>query len=528
MIAFATETPKHGYETPDTTKRHRVRRELVEAFADAQAEKATRRRLSATYDAAQDGDEFKNIWANADAHDADSANSPAVRHKLIQRSRYEVANNGYAAGIAGTYANDLVGVGPTLRMQTGSEGFNRLVEAEFGRWAKAVGLRRKLWTMAHAKGVDGETFAVLRRNPGLPHAVKLDVCLYEAEQFQTPYLPYGTEGRIDGIRFDAFGNPSAYDLLKHHPGSSNFVNVDLETETIPARFVLHWFRMTRPGQHRQVPESASTLNIGAAARRWREAVIAAAENIADFSLFIRTMFEPDEMDSVQPMSTLDIQKRMMTALPSGYDAFQPKAEQPTANHEDFNKSLINEQARPKQMPYNKAACDSSDYNFASGRLDHSTYYGSLDVDRADCDDMVLDQAFDVWFDEAVMRYGWLGGNPEALNPAARAHAWDWPTHQVADEKSHAQATQTKLATGQANIAEVYSECGKDFADSLAAESAATGVAVDDLQKLYVMRNLPQHVLPYAAEMLGVKVATAATSSAPAETGDEDGGDDDET
>src|SRR5690606_2575054 len=104
------------------------------------------------------------------------------------------------------------------------------------------------------------------------------------------------------------------------------------------------------------------------ARRWREATVAAAENIADFTLFIKTQFEPDEMDSVSPMSTLDVQKRMITALPAGHDAFQPKAEQPTANHAEFSKSLVNEQARPKSMPYNKAACDSSSYNYASGRL----------------------------------------------------------------------------------------------------------------------------------------------------------------
>src|SRR5690606_28019160 len=69
------------------------------------------RRLHATYDAALTSAEFKNYWANADALDADSANSREVRQKLVQRSRYEVANNAYADGIAQTITNDLVGVG---------------------------------------------------------------------------------------------------------------------------------------------------------------------------------------------------------------------------------------------------------------------------------------------------------------------------------------------------------------------------------------------------------------------------------
>ena len=55
--------------------------------------------VRATYDAARTTDEFKNHWANADALDADSANSKAVRATLVQRSRYEVGNNGYADGM---------------------------------------------------------------------------------------------------------------------------------------------------------------------------------------------------------------------------------------------------------------------------------------------------------------------------------------------------------------------------------------------------------------------------------------------
>ena len=83
-----------------------------------------RRQIQATYDAARDSDEFKNYWANADSLDADSANSRSVRAKLVQRSRYEVANNGFADGMVQTHANYLVGVGPQLRLQTASAEFN--------------------------------------------------------------------------------------------------------------------------------------------------------------------------------------------------------------------------------------------------------------------------------------------------------------------------------------------------------------------------------------------------------------------
>lgn len=490
----------------------KVRTELADSFAKSHETRREQRRLSASYDAASSSDEFKNYWANTDAYDADSAASPSVRAKLVQRSRYEIANNGFADGIASTYANDLIGLGPTLRMQTSSDGFNRLVELAWWSWTQEIKFRRKLWCMAHAKHSDGEGIAVLRQNKKLRNRIKLEMCLHETEECQSPYLPFGKEGLIDGIQFDEFGNPEFFEFLKQHPGSNQGIRHVQETELIPARYVMHWFRMKRPGQHRGIPEMSSTLNLGAASRRFREAVLGAAENIADFSLFIKTQFEPDQLDSVSPMSTLDIQKRMMTALPAGYDAFQPKAEQPTSTFSEFSKTLISEQARPKSMPLNKAACDSSNYNYASGRLDHSTYYGSLDVDRQDCNDVVLDPLFEVWFEMAVVAYGWLGGDPEVISEAAKAHTWDWPKHQVADIKSEAQASDTRLKNGMTSLPVEYSNAGLDYEDDLVKQAASNGVTVDQQRQINLLLNVPQHAIQAVSSLLGLSVMPTAPPS----------------
>lgn len=496
-------------------KKSKARKELSDLASSPRQQRAK-------YDAAGDSTEYRNYWANSDRLDADSANSRAVREKLVSRSRYEVGNNGYADGIAQTYATDLVGKGPTLRMQTASEGFNRMVENAWFQWCKAVKFRSKLWCMAHAKHQDGESFAVLRRNKGIRNTVKLDLVLHETEQIQTPLLPYDQPGYIDGIKFDEFGNPKSYDVLNYHPGSNHTAhNYFTNPESVPAKYMLHWFKMRRPGQHRGVPEMSSTLNLGASARRWREAVLAAAENIADFSLFIKTQFQPDEMDSVSAMSTLDIQKRMMTALPAGYDAFQPKAEQPTATHAEFNKSLISEQARPRSMPLNKAACDSSSYNYASGRLDHQTYYGSLDVDREDCNDMVLEPLFEAWFESAVFSYGWFGGDFDSINLDGIFHTWDWPKHQVADIESEASANDKRLKNGTTSLTATYSDSGMDYEDELAKCATANGITTDEQRQINMLLNLPQHVIPVVSQLLGFAITQAIPSSPPQQNEDDD-------
>ena len=527
MLALAPGVILDEFGEPIQKRNGRKRMQLADAFAKAESEKQAKRRgLSASYDGANTGDDTEKYWANADGLDADSSNSYSVRQTLVRRSRHANSINGIADGITKTMATDIVGKGPALRMQTGSEGFNRMVEREWNAWTKEIQFRRKLWCMAHAYDQDGEGIAVIRRNRRLRHAVKLDLKLTETEQCHTPYLPYNQAGKIDGIEFDEFGNPTVYEFLKHHPGSSNSINAWAETERVDAKFVCHWFQMIRPGQHRGIPKGTSTLNIGAASHRWREATLGAAENVANFSLFIKTMFEPDEVDTVDPMATLDIQKRMMVALPAGYDAFQPKAEQPTANHGEFNKALISEQARPRSMPYNKAACDSSQHNFASGRLDHIPYFAGIDdVDRLDCNDLVLEPLFRVWFDFAVMAFGWLGGNPDSINDAGRVHTWDWPKHTIADEKSEAAAKDTKLKNGSTSLVDVSNECGEDYEDKIQRTATANGITVDQQRTINLLTNTPQHLVQAVTTLLGLAPEPVAPV-APA-TPDNEGSEDDD-
>ena len=471
---------------------------------------------NAYYDAWRTTDENKNYWAHTDHFDADSANQKLVRHEMMWRSRYELNSNGYADGIAQTLATDLVGVGPGLRMQTASTNFNQMVETAWNLWTKEIHFRRKLWCMAHAKYGDGEAFAVLRKNSALNFPVALDVVLYEADQVQTPYGLFVEPNRIDGIKFDDFGNPIYYDLMHHHPGNTHQIEYNPVPEQIPADRMLHWFKMRRPGQHRGIPEMASTLNLGAAARRYREATLAAAESAADINIVLKTGFQPDVMANAVPFSTMPLEKRMMTALPAGYDASQMRSEFPTTTYWEYHKSLINEQGRPASMPLNKAMCNSADYNFASGRLDALPYCGNLDVQREDCNDLVLNKVFSIWFDLSITAFSWLGGDPLAVSSAARAHDWDWPKHRIADVESEANANKTRLATGQIGLERLYSEMGLDLEDEIPQMAKTYGVTDQELRlRLFdVVLALPKSNQPVVGELPLQPPAAAPAKPAP--------------
>lgn len=463
---------------------HKPRQELIAALGLTAPRRKRSGNIDASYDAARDTTDFANYWANADRLDADSANSKAVRSKLVSRSRYETANNGFVDGIHQTFATDVIGRGPTLRMQTEDQEFNQKVEAAFAKWAKAAQLRRKLWCMCHAKTQDGEAFGVLRGNPRLRGLVKLDIALIETEQCQSPMLAFNQAGKIDGITFDEFGNPISYDVLKHHPGGMATGSFTTQPEEVPARFMLHWFLMRRPGQHRAVPEFRSTLNVGAGSRRFREATLAAAETAADIAAAIKTDMPPNDDDAgVVPLSTVPFEKRMMVALPNKYDITQMRAEHPNATYEEFSRAQINEMARPKSMPINKAMCDSSKHNFASGRLDHITYFEMIDnVEREDCNDLVMEPLFDVWWSEAVSAYGWDADAFEIPD-----HSWDWPCHAVENEESAASARDKNLRNGSLSYSEAATEEGADFEERIVLMARDYGVTVDEMRKL-LMQN----------------------------------------
>ena len=252
---------------------------------------------------------------------------------------------------------------------------------------------------------------------------------------------------------------------------------------------------------------------GAAFRRLREANLATAEKVAAWTLFLKTLFQPgdEELEAVDAMSQLEIVHGMMTALPNSVEPVQLKAEHPGPQFEAFHQLLLNEQARPKNMPRNKAGCDSSSYNYASGRLDHQTYYAGLDVDREDCNDAVLDPLFKVWFTFAVRQFGWLGGDPSVVGPAARAHKWDWPKHLVADVESEANANQTKLQSGQIFLPQLFAEQGQDFEDEVEKAAVAFGVTADDIRRRLLDATLKPTIASVSQQSSPTPPAPAAAA-----------------
>lgn len=417
--------------------------------------------LEAKYDATQTTDANKLHWGQADALSADSANSVAVRKKLRERSRYEVANNTYARGITQTLAMHLVGTGPRLQLALEDPNLNKKIEADWRAHVDAIGFNEKLFTLALARVVDGESFGVMFSNDALDAPVQLDVRLYEAEQFSSSATaqPVG----IDGIILDDQGNVTTYHMKKAHPGGPQagvaFVG---ETTPLPAKDVIHWFRPERPGQHRGVPAITSALALFALLRRYTLAVVKAAETAASQALVLQAEAPPSgEVQAIEALDAITLEQGMMTTLPMGWKLGQVDGKHPNQQYEAFKHEVLNEIARCVDMPYNIAAANSSGYNFSSGRLDHQTYYNSIRVEQQWFGRIAVDPVFLAWLVEArVTIYSGLS------IPVVLPRKWIWDSPVPVDPEKAAKAQKLQLANLTTNLAIEWAKQNRDWEEQL--------------------------------------------------------------
>ena len=422
------------------------------------------RLIHSRYDAAVTSDANKRHWEGADNLSANAANSPEVRRILRTRARYEIANNSYARGIVLTLANDTIGTGPRLQMLTSDAEANRQIERAFQTWSRIVCLPEKLRTMRMARAGDGEGFALLSDNPRLISEIKLDLRLLEADQVATSDLAFVRSDAVDGIVLDTWGNPVEYHVLKHHPGDTHVSGFN-NYARIPAASMLHYYRADRPGQIRGIPDITAALALFAMLRDYSLATLDAAKAAAYFAGIIYTDAPAGgESDPVEPMDQIELERNMLLTMPGGWKMSQLHAEQPSTGYAEFKREILNEIARCFNMPFGIAAGNSSGFNYASGRLDHQTYYKSIRVEQSHLEHIVLDPLLAAWFDEAALIPDLL---PTGLGPIASwSHQWFWDGHEHVDPAKEANAQKTRLASHTTTLADEYARRGQDWETQL--------------------------------------------------------------
>lgn len=423
--------------------------------------------IRAKYDAAASTDENTRHWLNADSLSAKSANSAHIRQILRDRSRYEWSNNCYCQGMTRTAANEVIGTGPRLQMLTESEEFNREMELRVAEWMDATDLVSKLRIADESEYVLGEMFGVFTYNPALPCDVQLDIRLVEPDQFTTPFPNFTDPTAVDGIRFDQWGNPKEYDMLRYHPGGEGefgFMPWNLTPNVLQAANVIHWMTPTRAGQARGIPAITPALPLFAQLRRYTLAVLQAAEIAACFAAVIKTTSPngsglPAEDDSgFEAFDTADIVRGMFQMLPDGTEMQQFRPEQPVTGYGEFVDRILKEACRSMEMPYGTATGDSSQYNYSSGRLDVQAWVRKVQIRRRS-HERHLNRIINEWADEATKIKGYLPIVPGS--PRTWKRLWYWDPFGHVDPQKEASATDTNLRNLSKTLTQVLAAEGRD-------------------------------------------------------------------
>jgi capsid protein len=200
-------------------------------------------------------------------------------------------------------------------------------------------------------------------------------------------------------------------------------------------------------------------------REYSLATLDAAKAAAYYAGIIYTDAPPSgEADSIEPLDPIELERNTLLTMPGGWRMSQLQAEQPTGTFADFKREILNEIARCLNMPFNVAAGNSSSYNYASGRLDHQTYFKSLRIDQSRMELVVLDRILAAWLDEAVLVGDLL---PVDQGPFMNwPHQWFWDGHEHVDPAKEANAQATRLASHTTTLADEYARRGQDWETQL--------------------------------------------------------------
>jgi capsid protein len=116
------------------------------------------------------------------------------------------------------------------------------------------------------------------------------------------------------------------------------------------------------------------------------------------------------------------------------------------------------------MPYNIAAANSKDYNYASGRLDHQEYDKSVRVIQNLGEEQLLGRVFCAWLTEAFLLPRFFESRPSFDNyvQAMDDPQWFWTPRKHVDPVKEADGQNTCLRNGTTTQSDEYGEKGEDW------------------------------------------------------------------
>lgn len=360
---------------------------------------------------------------------------------LRDRSRQLGRDNPYAKRAFEVITTNTIGTGirPTADKNSGKTAQKKIKKA-WKDWAESTkcdhagvfdfyGLQALIMKSV---AESGECLVIKRRSRDL--TVPLELQVVEAD-----FLDHSHDGEqsadgnytIQGIEFNRDGKRINYWLYYSHPGESGYLN-SITSRKVPARDVLHIYRMERPGQVRGVPFGTSAMLRLKDFDDYEDAQLIRQKIAACFSIFVTdpdgdatagTDAEKEELAKVEPgiIEYLKPGKEVTMASPPGVEQ----------SYEPYSKTVLRAVAIAYGVTYESLTGDLSNVNFSSARMGWLEFHRLVNQYQSYMLVPMLCKPVWAWFMEALrvsmnldetITAEWTTPRREMINPAEEIKA----------------------------------------------------------------------------------------------------------
>lgn len=418
---------------------------------------------------------------------------------LLKRRRDNVVNSG--CFLVASPLWDLLGESAPKTLEE-REKLRREIELRYHVWANSTDPdargERTLYQIQGdefgARDEDGESIVVLRyaKDPTLLSPVQLQ--FVDPDQLVLNRPATLTEDEVrDGVELDKIGSPVAVHI--RDPFSGKDVRIPYFGD-YGRRFVLHPKRITRPGQHRGVPELSGIIHELSKLTDYSLAELEAAAINAKIALVTLTEqgAKPSKVNvGVQGRTTAPTSSTLAaTDGPKHYEmrdsglhifpgagntiqSFDTK--RPNVNFGKFQQAFFGTLAAARGIPY-EVAIESFNQNYSASRACLVLFWNLVESERQDSAALFWNPVYEAWFREEV-RAGRISAPGFGTSPLL-TRAWlncDWAGIRMPDidPLKSANAAHQRIADGLTTHdreAKLYN--GSDFGDNakrLATENA---------------------------------------------------------
>lgn len=398
----------------------------------------------------------------------------AERDILRARARDLERNSDIMNSVVGAFKRNVYGAGYRLRVTTGDDETNTLIETAWQEWCRKQncdvsgtqsfnGLMR---TAIERKKVDGGIlFIKCYTGDGM---LPFKLQLVEVDELDdTAVSADNTENRvIGGIEYNKYNRPIGYHIRQY---SLDGFSIE-ESKYYPAKDVIFYYSKKRPTQVREVTDMAPTLTRIRDINEFIRALAVKERILACLSVFIQRTAPPTLGRTYEGRDDREYQGKTVT--PGMIQYLNPgetvQTVQPSGQATDAERHVKQQMhllGSGQGLSYETASRDMSESNYSSARQgaieDELTYEEERELLLEVMDEIFETFVISLWLTGRLKK-----GDFWEHKQTYFSHKWIRSPKRWIDPEKEAKANMVALQTGQKTWADMAAENGKDWREQV--------------------------------------------------------------